>query len=210
MTSTISRKRVAVSTIASAGSKKRKVEIKAIRSAPIHRPKLPDLHRTSLSRSTIAITATTAGDVTEDASDIIENLERDTMGASWRTALEAEFTKPYFRKVTFRGFACTSRRVLIRSPQLKDFLILETKSYQVYPPGECIRHDGAGPRTNPCIRPARDIYSWSQLTPLDAVKAVVIGQARPSSLAFRRSNSLLPYVRTHTMTLAKHTVSHPG
>ena len=132
------------------------------------------------------------------------------MDASWRTALEAEFTKPYFRKVTFRGFAHTPRRMLICSPQLKDFLILETKSHQVYPPGECIRHDGAGPRTNPCIRPARDIYSWSQLTPLDAVKAVVIGQARPSSLAFRRSNSLLPYVRTHTTTSAKHTVSHPG
>ena len=131
------------------------------------------------------------------------------MDASWRTALEAEFTKPYFRKVTFRGFAHTPRRMLICSPQLKDFLILETKSHQVYPPGECIRHDGAGPRTNPCIRPARDIYSWSQLTPLDAVKAVVIGQARPSSLAFRRSNSPLPYVRTHTTTSAKHTVSHP-
>lgn len=35
----------------------------------------------------------------EDLSDVFENLERDTMGASWRTPLEAEFTKPYFRKV---------------------------------------------------------------------------------------------------------------
>ncbi|KAG8217259.1 uracil-DNA glycosylase-like protein [Butyriboletus roseoflavus] len=118
MTPIISQKRVAVSTIASA-SKKRKVEIKA-------------------TMSTIAITTIGAGDATLDASDIIENLERDTMGASWRTALQAEFTKPYFRK-------------------LKDFLTLETKSYQVYPP-------------------ARNIYSWSRLTPLDAVKAVVIGQ----------------------------------
>ncbi|KAF8141233.1 uracil-DNA glycosylase [Boletus edulis] len=60
------------------------------------------------------------------------------MGESWRTALEAEFTKPYLRK-------------------LKDFLISEVKSHEVYPP-------------------AGDIYSWSRLTPLDAVKAVVIGQ----------------------------------
>ncbi|KAF9230657.1 uracil-DNA glycosylase-like protein [Melanogaster broomeanus] len=39
------------------------------------------------------------------------------MGASWRTALEAEFGKPYFRK-------------------LKDFLISEHKSHVVYPSGE--------------------------------------------------------------------------
>ena len=146
---------------------------------------------------TIAITTTTAGDATEDASDNIENPKRDTMGVSWRKALAAEFTEPYFCKVTFRGFATTSRRVLIRSPQLKDILILETKSHQVCPPGtgRCIRHNGAGLHTNPCIRPARDVYSWSRLTPLDAVKAVVMGQARagPLSLAFRRSNSPLPH-----------------
>ncbi|KAI9568993.1 uracil-DNA glycosylase-like protein [Boletus coccyginus] len=119
MSAIMSRKRVAVSAITSTGSKKRKVEIKA-------------------TMSTIAITTTGAGDATEDVGDVIENLERDTMGVSWKTALEAEFTKPYFRK-------------------LKDFLISETKSHQVYPP-------------------AREIYSWSRLTPLDAVKAVVIGQ----------------------------------
>jgi hypothetical protein len=36
---------------------------------------------------------------TADATDTIENLERDTLGASWLTALEAELGKPYFRKV---------------------------------------------------------------------------------------------------------------
>ncbi|KAF8122238.1 uracil-DNA glycosylase-like protein [Boletus edulis] len=75
------------------------------------------------------------------------------MGESWRTVLEAEFTKPYLRK-------------------LKDFLISEVKSHEVYPPSE-------------------DIYTWSRLTPLDAVKAVVIGQARPSYFAFHCSNSPL-------------------
>ncbi|KAF8434982.1 uracil-DNA glycosylase-like protein [Boletus edulis BED1] len=75
------------------------------------------------------------------------------MGESWRTALEAEFTKPYLRK-------------------LKDFLISEVKSHEVYPP-------------------AGDIYSWSRLTPLDAVKAVVIGQARPSYFVLHCSNSPL-------------------
>jgi len=29
----------------------------------------------------------------------IESLERDTMGDSWRIALEKEFMKPYFHKV---------------------------------------------------------------------------------------------------------------
>ena len=98
---------------------------------------------------------------------------------------------PIFARWSFRGFAPTSRRILIRPLQLKDFLISEIKSHQVYPPGECICRDGADPHTNPCIPPARDIYSWSRLTPLDAVKVVVIGQARASSLAFRNSNSPL-------------------
>ena len=114
----------------------------------------------------------------------------------WRTALAAEFIKPYFCKVTFQGFATASRRVPIRSPQLKDILILETKSHQVYLPDK-LHHSGTGLRMNPYIRPARDIYSWSRLTPLDAVKAVVMGQAGPLSLAFHRSNSPLPLVRTH-------------
>ncbi|KIJ17134.1 hypothetical protein PAXINDRAFT_73511 [Paxillus involutus ATCC 200175] len=75
---------------------------------------------------------------TADATDTIENLERDTLGASWLTALEAELGKPYFRK-------------------LKDFLISEHTSHVVYPP-------------------VQDIYSWSKLTPLDSVKAIVLGQ----------------------------------
>ncbi|KAG9318196.1 uracil-DNA glycosylase-like protein [Chiua virens] len=119
MTSAISKKRVAVSTVVSGKSKKRKVEIKA-------------------TMSTVGVMTIDAGDATQDLGDLIENLERDTMGASWRTALEAEFAKPYFRK-------------------LKEFLTLEYKSHQVFPP-------------------ARDIYAWSRLTPLGAVKAVVIGQ----------------------------------
>ncbi|KAF8120949.1 hypothetical protein EV363DRAFT_1367073 [Boletus edulis] len=94
------------------------------------------------------------------------------MGESWRTALEAEFTKPYLRK-------------------LKDFLISEVKSHEVYPPGASIQYKNSGLPVNPCIRQAGDIYSWSRLTPLDAVKAVVIGQARPSYFVFQRSNSPL-------------------
>ncbi|KIJ63259.1 hypothetical protein HYDPIDRAFT_29521 [Hydnomerulius pinastri MD-312] len=87
----------------------------------------------------MSVTTTVAGGSgSVDVSDAIENLERDTLGASWKTALEAEFGKPYFRK-------------------LKDFLISEEKSQVVYPP-------------------VKEIYSWSRLTPLDAVKAIVIGQ----------------------------------
>lgn len=41
--------------------------------------------------------------------------------------------------------------------KLKDFLISEHKSHLVYPP-------------------IRDIYSWSRLTPLESVKAVILGQ----------------------------------
>ena len=60
---------------------------------------------------------------------------------------------------------------------------------------------------NPYIRPARDVYSWSRLTPLNAVKAVVIGQAGLSSLAFRRANSPLSLVKTHHDASQAH---HPG
>ncbi|THH21107.1 hypothetical protein EW146_g379 [Bondarzewia mesenterica] len=54
----------------------------------------------------------TAGAV--DIQHVIENLERDTMGASWYSALEPEFEKPYFRK-------------------LKKFLVSEHKSQTIYP-----------------------------------------------------------------------------
>ena len=40
---------------------------------------------------------------TADTTDIkhaIENLERDTMGESWYAALQGEFKKPYFHKVS--------------------------------------------------------------------------------------------------------------
>ncbi|OAX37184.1 hypothetical protein K503DRAFT_249045 [Rhizopogon vinicolor AM-OR11-026] len=45
---------------------------------------------------------------------IIESLECDTMGDSWRTALDKEFAKPYFQ-------------------ELKYFLIAEHQAYTVYP-----------------------------------------------------------------------------
>lgn len=60
-------------------------------------------------RSTVAVNTDGAGEVTNDLSDIFENLERDTMGTSWRTALQAEFTKPYFRNV--RLVATRARRL---------------------------------------------------------------------------------------------------
>ncbi|KAF8419640.1 hypothetical protein L210DRAFT_3576379 [Boletus edulis BED1] len=94
------------------------------------------------------------------------------MGESWRTVLEAEFIKPYLRK-------------------LKDFLISEVKSHEVYPPCAFIQYGSSGLPANPFICQAEDIYTWSRLTPLDAVKAVVIGQARPSYFAFHCSNSPL-------------------
>ncbi|KAH0830329.1 uracil-DNA glycosylase-like protein [Lanmaoa asiatica] len=122
MTSIISQKRVAVSTIASAGSKKRKVEIKATMSAP------PP-------SSTIAVTTTDAGDATRDSSDIIENLERDTMGASWRTALEAEFTKPYFRKDPYHGVGQAHGQQSHHGPHFHVLTLpLQGLSFSVLPP----------------------------------------------------------------------------
>ena len=35
-----------------------------------------------------------------DIKHAIENLERDTMGESWYAALQGEFKKPYFHKVS--------------------------------------------------------------------------------------------------------------
>ncbi|KAI6103130.1 uracil-DNA glycosylase-like protein [Pisolithus croceorrhizus] len=45
-----------------------------------------------------------------DCTHLLESLEQDTLGESWRKALQTEFTKPYFLK-------------------LKDFLISEHKSH---------------------------------------------------------------------------------
>ncbi|KAH7889996.1 uracil-DNA glycosylase-like protein [Phlebopus sp. FC_14] len=114
---TVTQKRVAVSTVASPSQKRRKIEVEE--------------------SQTITVGAVKSGK--SGAVDVsIENLERDSMGPSWLTVLEAEFGKPYFR-------------------QLKDFLISEHKSQTIYPP-------------------AKNIYSWSRLTPLESVNAVVIGQ----------------------------------
>ncbi|KAF8438161.1 hypothetical protein L210DRAFT_3545566 [Boletus edulis BED1] len=60
----------------------------------------------------------------------------------------------------------------------------------LYPPCAFIQYGSSGLLVNPFIRQAEDIYTWSRLTPLDAVKAV-IGQARPSYFAFHCSNSPL-------------------
>lgn len=54
----------------------------------------------------ISVTTACTGDSTEGVND---DLERDTIGALWGTALKAEFTKPYFCMVHFKGFAPTSR-----------------------------------------------------------------------------------------------------
>ncbi|KDQ59586.1 hypothetical protein JAAARDRAFT_175017 [Jaapia argillacea MUCL 33604] len=78
------------------------------------------------------------GSESKDASITLETLEKDTMGETWYTALEKEFSKPYFKK-------------------LKTFLQTEHQTQTIFPP-------------------LRDVYSWSRLTPLDEVKAVVIGQ----------------------------------
>ncbi|KAG1748916.1 uracil-DNA glycosylase-like protein [Suillus paluster] len=118
--SSVSRKRVAVSSVGLSTTKRRKTKAES---------------------STITSTAVVEEPCQSSAPDIkaaIENLEHDTMGDSWRTALEREFMKPYFQK-------------------LKEFLIAEHHSHTIYP------------------KP-NDIYSWSRLTPLNSVKAVVLGQ----------------------------------
>ena len=51
----------------------------------------------------IAVTTACTGDSTEGMND---NLEQGTL---WGMALKAEFTKPYFRMVHFKGFAPASR-----------------------------------------------------------------------------------------------------
>ncbi|TXT03858.1 hypothetical protein VHUM_04281 [Vanrija humicola] len=65
-------------------------------------------------------------------------LELDTLGEDWLIALQDELTKPYFLA-------------------LKEFVVAEQKSKQVFPP-------------------AADIYSWSRLCPLKDVRVVIVGQ----------------------------------
>lgn len=91
----ITRKRIATTSVVARDAKKRRVEVK----------------------STTTVTSLKLID-DGDTSDLIralECLEQDTLGESWRKALRAEFSKPYFLK-------------------LKDFLISEHKSHVVYPP----------------------------------------------------------------------------
>ena len=108
MSSTISRKRVAVSSIASTGTKKRKVEVQTtlLLALPPCRP--PPLLNPP--RSTVAVTTAGPSDAPKDTTEAYENLEQDTMGASWRAALEPEFTKPYFLKV------CVAQRLIPTTP----------------------------------------------------------------------------------------------
>ncbi|WOO78783.1 Uracil-DNA glycosylase [Vanrija pseudolonga] len=65
-------------------------------------------------------------------------LELDTLGEDWLVALQDELTKPYFLA-------------------LKEFVVAEQKSKQVFPP-------------------AADIYTWSRLCPLKDVRVVIVGQ----------------------------------
>lgn len=121
-TTVVTRKRIATTPVLARDTKRRRVEVK----------------------STTTVN-TFINDVnTSEWTQALESLEQDTLGESWRKALQIEFSKPYFRK-------------------LKDFLISEHKSHPVYPP-------------------IRDIYSWSRLTPLESVKAVVLGQVRDKIL----------------------------
>ncbi|KAK0225131.1 uracil-DNA glycosylase [Armillaria nabsnona] len=68
------------------------------------------------------------------------------MHKSWYDVLQTEFNKDYFLK----GSAAHS------TPCLKQFLLQEHKLYTVYPS-------------------MTDVYSWSRLTPLEAVKVVILG-----------------------------------
>ncbi|KAG7453055.1 uracil-DNA glycosylase [Guyanagaster necrorhizus] len=70
------------------------------------------------------------------------------MHKSWYNALQTEFSKDYFLK----GSAAYSMSFV-----LKHFLLQEHKSHTIYPS-------------------MADIYSWSRLTPLEAVKVVILGQ----------------------------------
>ncbi|KIK37694.1 hypothetical protein CY34DRAFT_810110 [Suillus luteus UH-Slu-Lm8-n1] len=116
----VSRKRNAASSVDSSSTKRRKTQAE------------------SLTVTVATVVEESCQSNAPDIKAVIENLEHETMGDSWRTALNKEFMKPYFQK-------------------LKEFLIAEHLAHTVYPK-------------------LNDVYSWSRLTPLDSVKAVILGQ----------------------------------
>ncbi|KAI6110137.1 uracil-DNA glycosylase-like protein [Pisolithus croceorrhizus] len=89
-TTVVTRKRIATTSVVARDTKRRRAEVKS------------------------TTTVTTFVGIS-DCTHLLESLEQDTLGESWREALQTEFSKPYFRK-------------------LKDFLISEHKSHVVYPP----------------------------------------------------------------------------
>ncbi|KAK0442979.1 uracil-DNA glycosylase-like protein [Armillaria borealis] len=78
---------------------------------------------------------------------MLSTLEKNTMHKSWYDALQTEFNQEYFLK----GSAAHSTSCL------KQFLLQEHKLHTIYPS-------------------MADVYSWSRLTPLEAVKVVILGQ----------------------------------
>jgi uracil-DNA glycosylase len=66
----------------------------------------------------------------------MESLERDTMGDSWRSALEKEFIKPYFQKVCLNISSGQLPLMRFIDIKLKEFLISEHKAHTVYPKRE--------------------------------------------------------------------------
>ncbi|KAF5356238.1 hypothetical protein D9756_004176 [Leucocoprinus leucothites] len=98
---------------ATAGSSKRSASIKK---SNFEETKVSgdNLSNTTASQSTVGTKRSR-----EVIQAILDTLEEETMHASWRQALAAEFTKPYFKK-------------------LKQFLLEENTSNTVYPPMEQI------------------------------------------------------------------------
>lgn len=75
----------------------------------------------------------------ESIQAILDTLEEETMDQSWRNALSAEFTKPYFKKVLLQLSVEVFRLTNITYvPQLKQFLLEENASNTIYPPSRSL------------------------------------------------------------------------
>jgi hypothetical protein len=61
---------------------------------------------------------------------VLDSLEANTMHESWQKALQPEFKKPYFTKVTDASWIYFG---LLTLSQLKTFLLAEHTSHTVYP-----------------------------------------------------------------------------
>ena len=189
MTSIVSRKRVAVNAVASAGLKKRKVEIKATMSAPLHCPTSYTVLTPSLGLQSPQRLPTPEIPLKAWArSSRISNETRWARRGGRRSKLN--LLGPIFAGCVSRF--CTHVQECWFVPYSSKIFWSRRLSRIKYT-HQVSMHVSWWPRqrTNSCTSPAQDIYSWSRLTPLDGVKAVVIGQARPWSLAFLSSNSPL-------------------